>query len=104
MSIESDCASAADLMSCAAMMSLAKQEAVGNIHQLSYLVNNPSCERFHTLADRTTENKLKMDPATLSRKLCVTKTPVYGEGQWVQMMHPPLTRVQENFDEWTRSK
>ena len=40
MSIENDCSTAADMMSCAAMMNMAKTEAVENIQQLSYLVNN----------------------------------------------------------------
>jgi hypothetical protein len=105
MSIESDCSSAADMMSCAAMMGLAKQEAAGNLEQLSYLVNNPACERYHSFADRSLEHNLQMDATlSMSRKLCVTKTPLYGQGPWINMMKPPLQRAPVNFDEWTSRK
>ena len=105
MSIESDCSSTADLMSCSAMMSMAKLEAIGNSQQLGYFVNNPVCERYHSFADRTLEYKLQMDATlSMSRKLCVTKTPLYGQGQWVNMMRPPLPRTPVNFNEWTSRK
>jgi hypothetical protein len=104
MSIENNCSEAADLMSCAAMVGMAKQETRENLQQLSYLVNDPSCERFHTPYDRTLEHKVQISGESISRKLCVTKTPEFGQGTWINMTMPPLGRIPVNFDQWTKNK
>jgi len=100
-----DCARAADMMSCAAMIGMAKAEAKADAVTLDYLVNNPVCERFHTLADRVVEHQLQLDPTTaISRKLCVYKTPQYGTGEWVRMLQPLLPPVKQRFDEQTKQR
>lgn len=100
-----DCALAADRISCDAMIGLASAQARDNIARLDYLVNHPVCDRFMNLADRGIEHDLQKNHIyMLSRNLCVYKTKKYGEGDWTEAMQPLAPPVKVKFDEWTKTK
>lgn len=95
----------ANKISCDAMHTLAKANAVANRTIVDYSTVHPVCERFHGNADRKLEHMLQINSeSAISRKLCVTKTDLYGMGDWVAMMQPPLPPVKTQFDQWTKSK
>ena len=99
------CMSLADQMSCEAQVWLAKEEARKNAGVFSQSL--APCERYTVLADREQEHALQKTEGA-SKKLCVTKTAHYQDGDWVQQFTPlmsvPEAVVPAAFDVQTRRR
>lgn len=99
---DSTCTNLADKLSCEAMSTLAKQEYFDNRIQELYLINNPACERYHSLADREQEHFLQKSLG-ISRNVCFDKTPAFQQGAW-ENQYIDMVNVPTFYEKWTRSK
>lgn len=101
-----DCALMASALSCQAQVGMAKVEAAQNDITLAYISNPLLCDRFHSQMDRSLEYTLQNDKTlAMSRKLCVTKTPLYQTGDWEIQMTPVFpSSIPAEFNKSTRSK
>lgn len=97
---DTSCMQKASVMSCQAMLALAKKEYDQNSSVLSYQVVAPNCERFQQLADRGDEYKLLLNGG-ISRNLCFTHDPALKAGPYFSQIENIRA---ESFEKWTRRK
>lgn len=97
------CMNASDQMSCAAMTELAKKEAQSNGYHLKFLIDNPVCDRYHSLADRGTEYMLQAN-GIVSKNICFNPSVMVKSGEWDQQLGLLLPRNQPEFDVQTRPR
>jgi hypothetical protein len=97
---DTSCKNTSSLLSCQAMRELAMKEAEENMVHMSYLVNDPSCERYHSLADRVKEHSVQA--TVLNRRLCFTHDPDLKQGTYSEYI--PGKLMDERWEEWTRRK
>jgi len=90
------CTQQSSSMSCMAMRDLALKEFDENQTQLQYLLDDPSCERYHSMFD-----KGQLNGSVLSRNLCFTHDPALKQGTYQQQY---IDQFKPNYDEWTRRK
>jgi len=90
------CTQQSSSMSCMAMRDLAMKEADENQTQMMYLLDDPSCERYHSIYD-----KGQLNGTVLSRRLCFTHDPALKQGAYQQQYENGFT---PNYDQWTRRK
>lgn len=98
---DESCKNMASDLSCLAMRDLALKEAENNQLQLSYLVNDPSCERYHSLADRVKEHSVQA--TVLNRRLCFTHDPTLKQGSYISHMSTPVLQ-ERMWEQWTKRK
>lgn len=94
------CQNTSSSISCLAMRDLAMKEAEENNVHLSYLLMDPSCQRYQALADRVQEHNVQA--TVLSRRLCFTHDPTLKQGSYELPMSNGLP--QQRWEQWTRRK
>lgn len=93
---DATCPQLSSSLSCLAMRDLAMKEYEENQTQLNYLLNDPSCERYHAMFD-----KGQLYGNQLSRRLCFTHDPSLKQGTYQEQYKSSFT---EKYDQWTRRK
>jgi len=94
------CKNNSSALSCLAMRDLAIKETEENQIYMSYLLQDPSCERYQSLANRLKEHQLQ--GTQLSRRLCFTHDPTLKQGPY--NMHLSNGLKTQQWDQWTRRK
>lgn len=106
MSSSDSCVPWADQLSCDAMRELAIRESRRNAANTGYMLLHPACSRFQTLADRGAEHDLQKTFGSFKKKICIDKSPKFGDGPWKAAFPPEILAppVAERFEQWTRAK
>lgn len=99
---DSSCTTSASKVSCDAMSSLAIDAYKKNRQYQSYLLQDPSCFRYQSLADRGDEHLLQKSLG-IARNVCFEKTPEFQKGPW-ENQYAPQVDLPTFYEKWTRSK
>jgi len=99
---DNSCVLSADKVSCDAMSTLAKDEYFKNKIYEQYLLQDPSCFRYQSLANREEEHQLQKNGG-ISRNLCFEKTPQFQQGPWEEV-YKPSVELPTFYEKWTRAK
>ena len=97
------CMNAADMMSCDAMIILAKKEAKADTAICSRDLLNPVCSRYNSLADRGTEYILQAN-GIISKNICFNPNVMIKTGEWEQQFEALQPKMANAYDTFTRPR
>lgn len=99
---DNSCTLNADKVSCDAMSSLSINEYHKNKIYENYLLQDPSCARYQSLANREEEHFLQKNGG-LSRNVCFEKTADFQKGPW-ESTYVSQIKLPTFYEKWTRAK
>jgi hypothetical protein len=99
--VTSSCYETASHISCDAMGELALKELNAERDRLTRLLDDSSCLRYQSMADRGLESHLQKGFG-LSKNSCFTKTQQFNAGPWEKQVLSVATPT--FFEKWTRAR
>lgn len=107
---DTTCMNAANTMSCAAQVGLAKNELMRNGYLQSYMVDHPACPRFNELMDRGAETALLLTTGSFKKECLPPRQPSDGTGPWTEQFQTllgepsPSLFADIEYDKWTKAR